>query len=47
MIHNHKLLNIILPSIVISSNFSYNKHYKNKFNEKFASIIKSYVSKQN
>jgi hypothetical protein len=49
MIHNHKLLNIILPSIVIGSYFTYNKYYRNNFqylenknNEEIELIINKY-----
>jgi hypothetical protein len=49
MIHNHKSLNIILPSIVIGSYFSYNKYYRNNFqylenknNEEIELIINKY-----
>ncbi len=31
MIHNHKLLNIILPTVIIGSYFSYNRNNKNRF----------------
>ena len=39
MINNNKLLNIILPSTVIGSYFSYNKHFRNNLQNNFKGEI--------